>query len=247
MTGLLRGAGDVARGFRFLAANPRLWGWVAAPALITLVLIVAVVAGVLWLLAPVVASIAVLVPAWLEGWVSGLLRGLVVVGLSVAGFLVYVSVTGALAGPFCEMLSEAIEERVTGVAPPGFSPVQFVRGMLVGLAHAARRLFVLLFTFVLVFALGALIPVIGPLLAAAIGALLAARAAAYDCYDAVLSRRLLPYRDKVAYLARHRGRTLGLGAAVAGMLLVPVVNLVALGVGAAGATLAAIDLDRAGR
>ena len=65
--------------------------------------------------------------------------------------------------------------------------------------------------------------------------------AAYDCYDAVLSRRDLPYEAKTAYLAARRGRTFGLGAAVAGMLLVPVLNLVALGVGAAGATLAVLD------
>ena len=49
-----------------------------------------------------------------------------------------------------------------------------------------------------------------------------------------------------AYLARHRGRTLGLGATVAGMLLVPGLNLIALGIGAVGATLADLDTKAAG-
>jgi uncharacterized protein involved in cysteine biosynthesis len=59
----------------------------------------------------------------------------------------------------------------------------------------------------------------------------------------VLARRLLPYHDKFGYRAAHRGRTTGLGAAVTALLLIPGLNLVALGLGAAGATLAAHELD----
>jgi uncharacterized protein involved in cysteine biosynthesis len=76
-----------------------------------------------------------------------------------------------------------------------------------------------------------------------LGGWFAASGSAYDCYDAVLARRELAYADKLAYLARYRSRTLGLGAGVAGLLLIPGVNLVAVGVGAAGATLAALELD----
>jgi CysZ protein len=95
----------------------------------------------------------------------------------------------------------------------------------------------------MVFAIG-LVPVIGTIAALVIGGYFSARAAAYDCYDAVLSRRDLPYDQKAAYLAARRSRTLGLGATTAGLLLVPGVNLLALGVGAAGATLAVLDGDR---
>jgi uncharacterized protein involved in cysteine biosynthesis len=42
---------------------------------------------------------------------------------------------------------------------------------------------------------------------------------------------------------RHRQRTVGLGATVAVMLLVPGLNLVALGLGAAGATVAAHAME----
>jgi uncharacterized protein involved in cysteine biosynthesis len=88
------------------------------------------------------------------------------------------------------------------------------------------------------------VPLVGTIAAVALGLWLAATAAAYDCYDAVLARRSMAYRDKLAYLGHHRGRSLGLGLAVAGMLLVPGLNLVALGVGAAGATVAAIEQRR---
>ncbi|HLU68322.1 MAG TPA: EI24 domain-containing protein [Kofleriaceae bacterium] len=245
--GLVRGATDVARGFHYLMAHPRLWGWVVAPAILTLILIIAIIAGVLALIAPAVAWVAVLVPDFLEGWVGGVLRLLVVVGLASAGFVVYVSVSGMLAGPFCELLSESIEERVTGKKPPPFSPIAFVRGLVIGIVHSIRRLGVYLATLALVFVLGAALPVVGPAAAMVVGAYLAARASAYDCYDAVLARRGLSYRDKGAYLRAHRGRTVGLGAVVAGLLLVPGVNLVALGLGAAGATLAALDLESRAR
>ena len=59
--------------------------------------------------------------------------------------------------------------------------------------------------------------------------------------SAVETRMVVLRADKLAYLAEHRSRTYGLGAATAGMLLVPGLNLVALGLGAAGATVAMHD------
>ena len=244
MRQVLLGAGDAARGLRYLLAHPRLFGWVAAPALVTLVVIIGVVWAVLALSAPAVAWIAAGAPDWLESWLSGLLRLLVVGGLSVVGFLFYVSISGALAGPFCEMLSESVEERVTGTPAPGFSAIAFARGVLLGVLHAMRRLAIYLFALGLLLVLGALIPGVGHAIAAAVGFYLAAQTAAYDCYDAIFGRRLWRYRQKTDYLRAHRGRTLGLGAAVAALLLIPFFNLVALGLGAAGATLAFLEEAR---
>lgn len=242
MIEVVRGAGDVARGGRVLLSRPRLLVWVIAPALVTLLVVAGVIWGVLALAEPAVAWVAAHLPAFLAGWVSRILRVLVIGGLALAGYVVFVSVTGILAGPFCEMLSEAIEEHVTGRPSPGFSLVAFVRGLMAGLAHALRRLLVFLFGLALVAVLAAVVPVVGPAVAIAVGGYLAATSAAYDCFDAVFARRLWPYRRKLEFLRAHRGRTLGLGGAVAALLLVPGINLIALGVGASGATLAALDL-----
>jgi CysZ protein len=249
MLQLFKGAGDVARGCGVLFAHPRFLVWLIAPAVATLLVIAGVIWGVLALSDPAVAWVAVRLPDWMAGWVSGLLRFLVIGGLAIAGFLVFVTVAGLLAGPFCEILSEAVEEQVTGRPAPGFSLSGFVRGLVAGVIHAIRRLLVYLFTLVLVLILSAIIPVIGPLLAIALGAYFAASSAAYDCFDAVLARRLWPYRKKLEYLRAHRGRTLGVGATTTVLFLVPVVNLFALGLGATGATLAFLDLEdrQAGR
>jgi CysZ protein len=252
--GLASGLGDLGRGFGFLGAHPGLWKWVLAPMLVTLLLLVGMIAAVLALARPLVAAatrpLMEAAASWLPGIVgdaaSGLLWILIVAGLGMGAMLVFVVVAGIVAGPFCELLSEAIEARVTGEPGPPFSLGGFLSGAAAGLVHGLRRLAVTAVGVVLVLALG-LLPVVGTAAAVVVGWWLAARASAYDCYDAVLARRGLSYRDKLAYLARHRGRTFGLGAGVAGLLLVPGINLVALGVGAAGATLAALELEgRAG-
>jgi len=247
MRGLLRGTGDVARGFRFLGAHPRLWWWVMAPAVITLAFIVGVIWTVLVISAPLVALVTGWAPDFMEPFAGALLRILAVAGLSVVGFLVYVSLSGLFAGPFCELLSEAVEERVTGTPSPPFSPIAFVRGLVLGVLHAARRLAVYLFALALALAAGSFVPVVGHLLGVGLGFYFAAHTAAYDCYDSVFGRRLWRYRQKQDFLRAHRGRTFGLGAAVAALLLIPFCNLVALGIGSIGATLATLDLERAPR
>jgi CysZ protein len=241
MSELARGASDVGKAFRFLNANPRLWGWVVAPAMLTLLLMIGAIAGVVYLVDPVVIWMTSWLPSFLQGIAGALLWIVAVVALGFGGLLVFVSIVGIVAGPFNELLSEAVEQQLTGKPGPKFSLRAFGRSAVVGLWHGLRRLAVALVSFALLFLLG-FVPVFGTIAAIAIGFWLASRSAAYDCYDAVLSRRELSYGEKQAYLARHRGRTFGLGAAVAGMLFVPGLNLIALGLGAAGATLA--DNDR---
>jgi len=246
MTELGRGVHDVGRGFAFLNAHPRLWGWVIAPAAVSLVLLSVLVVVVLRLLDRVVTSVTVHLPSWLEGVAGWGLSILVVIALAVGALLVFVALAGAIAGPFCELLSEAVDVQLTGRAGPPFALGRFLAELAIGIGHALRRLVGSLIGAVLLFALS-FVPVVGTIAAVGIGGWFAARGAAYDCYDAVLARHAMAYRDKLAFLSTHRSRTLGLGATVAGLLLVPGVNLVALGVGTVGATLAAHDLDAAAR
>jgi CysZ protein len=174
--------------------------------------------------------------------VVGPVLGVLVVGVLIAAALfAFTAIAGLVAGPFCERLSEHLEAELTGRPPSPFSLREFLHGALLSVVHAARRLVAALVALALVFALG-FVPVVGSIAAVVVAVWFAASAASYDCYDAVFGRRMMAYRDKIAYLARHRGRTLGLGLAVAGLLLVPGLNLIALGIGAAGATVADIAM-----
>ena len=79
---------------------------------------------------------------------------------------------------------------------------------------------------------------IGTVAAFFFGIWVTARFTSYDAYDAVFARSGWSYRQKISYLRAHPHRTLGLGAATAGLLAIPIVNLVAMPVAAAAATLA---------
>ena len=199
---------------------------------------IGLIAGVAYLIDPAVDWLTGWLPAFLQGIASALVWLIAIVGLGAGALLIFVAVVGIIAGPFNEMLSEAIESRLTGKPGPKFAVGAFLRSFAVGIVHGIRRVLVAVMSFLLLFLLG-FIPVIGTIAALVLGFYFTSRSAACDCYDAVLARRELSYSDKLAYLAQHRSRTLGLGIGVTALLFVPVVNLVALGVGAAGATLAA--------
>ncbi len=244
MSQLARGVGDVSRGFAFLNSHPRLWGWVVAPAIVTALLLAGLISLGWSLLSGLVVWMTGHLPDWLHDVASWGLSILLVIGLAAAALLVFVSVAGAIAGPFCELLSEAVEEQLTGKSGPPFSLPQFASDAARGLGHSLRRLTISLLGSLLLLAVS-LVPLAGTLVAVAIGGWFAARAAAYDSYDSVLSRRSLGYQAKLDFLKAHNSRSLGLGMTVAAMLLVPGLNLVALGVGAVGATLAAHELSTA--
>jgi CysZ protein len=238
MQELATGVRDIGRGFGVLNAHPGLWKWVAAPAVATAALAVALIAGIVRLVDPVNAWVARHLPDAIAQVASSILTTLVVIVLAAGALLVFVPLAGIVAGPFNEMLSERVEAKLTGKPAPGFSLSELARGLVLGIGHGLRRLLTALVGFALVVAVG-LVPVIGAVAAPVLAVWLTASSAAYDCYDAVFSRRTMAYGDKLAFLARHRSRTLGLGGGVAAMLLVPGVNLLALGIGAAGATVGA--------
>ncbi len=239
---LATGVGDIGRGLAVLRAHPKLWKWIIAPAVVSLLLLAAAVLGVLHLVGPVVDWATAHLPGWLAavGWI---VTALLVAALATAALLLFTSVAGMIAGPFNEQLSEHVEAELTGRPPPPFSPREFVHGAAISVVHGVRRLAAALVGLAIVFAVG-FVPVVGTIAAIVLAAWFAGTAAAYDCYDAVFGRRAMAYRDKLAFLAGHRGRTLGLGLAVSGMLLVPGLNLIALGVGSAGATVAVHALRR---
>ena len=238
-----RGAGDVAMGARHLGARPRLWGWVAAPALLTLLLLIALV----WLVASAAAPLVDGLTGWTPDSIEGAARALawiaVIAGLTVAAAFIFVPVSGVIAEPFLERLSAAVEAELTGAPPsPPFSLLGFLRDALVGALKSLGSVAAALGLALGLFALS-LVPVIGAVAAAVIGGWLSARGAAADCYQATLERRGLDRAAQRAYLARLGHRPLGLGAAVTALLLVPVVNLAAHAFGAVGATLVVVAED----
>src|SRR5689334_25207613 len=118
---LVTGVRDAGRGLAAIRAHPALWRWVAAPAAITLLLLVAVVVGVVHAVDPAVGWAAAHLPGPLGRIARPILTVLIAGGLALAGLLVFTSIAGAIAGPFNERLSEHLEAELTGRAPGAFS------------------------------------------------------------------------------------------------------------------------------
>jgi CysZ protein len=240
---LARGVGDGLRGAAYLARHPRLWTWVAAPALIAAIVLIAAIGTILgWLGAPI-AALAAVVPG---DWADNVLRFAATIILAIASISIVVSFAALIAAPFNEQLSERVEEAVTGVPAPPFRFGRFLVELGLGVAHAARRVSLYAITMLLLLIVGVAVPVVGTVIAAAGGAWATARFAAYDAHDAVFARRRWRYRRKMAYLRERRWRGLGLGAVVAALLVVPFVNIIGLSIGATAATLRVVDEERAG-
>lgn len=239
---LTGGVTDGVRGASYLVRNPRLWVWVLLPAVIIGALLFLSIGWLLAFLHGPLARVTSFIPGHWAAHVIEVLAGLV---LAVASLAIVLSLAALIAGPFNEMLSEAIEERVTGVPGPTFHLGHFLYDLLIGAIHAVRRIAIYLVTMGLLLLAGIFIPVAGALVTTIGGVLATARFASYDAYDAVFSRRRMRYRDKMAHLNANLWRTMGLGAVVSAVLLVPGLNLIALSIGAAGATLRSIDVARA--
>ncbi len=244
MRDLISGARAFAQGARFLFARPRLWVWAAAPAGIALLIL----AGVIWAVSawtsPLIASAVEFLPDAIERWFAGALRLLLVVLLGLGGYVVFMSLTALVSAPFNEMLSEAAEREVTGAAARRFSPLRLAREIATGIAHATRRVAIYLLTLAVLLLVGLLVPAVGPLLAMVGGAIATARFAAYDAFDAGWARKGWSYADKIAWLRAHPGARYGLGGATATLGLVPVANVLALPIGAVGATLAFLESEQ---
>lgn len=237
---LVLGVYDGLRGAAYLARNPRLWVWVIAPALVAIFILVVAVGSILSLLSGPIAGLAAFLPGTWADNVLTLVAGIV---LSIASVSIFISLAALIAAPFNEQLSESIEERVTGEPGPRFSITRFLVDLVIGIAHAARRVFVYVVVMGALLVVGIAVPVIGTVIATVLGAIATARFASYDAFDAVWARRRRKYRFKVDYLREHRWRTLGMGAVVAVMLVVPGLNVIGLAVGATAATLRVVEQD----
>ena len=194
-----------------------------------------------WLWSALSGPIEHLIPVH---WAGSVLKIIAGIALAFASIAIFISFAALIAGPFNEMLSESIEEHLTGVPGPRFRLSRFVVDLVVGIVHTLRRVLVYLVVMGGLLVLGVVVPVIGTIVATAGGALATARFASYDAYDAIWSRRHWRYRAKIEYLRMNRWRTLGLGAVIALLLVVPGLNLIALSIGATAATLRIVELER---
>lgn len=247
----LYGFGAPWRGLRFLFTHPRLLLQIIVPAAINMILVLLVAAAALiW--TPELVGALWERPAG-AGFGAMLLTGMWLAGVAfVALFLIALGiicvygVAGLILTPFLDYLSERVETLAVGPRPEGFAWPVFFRQVSVSIWHSLLNFALYLVVMGLLLLLN-LIPAAGQVLFLAGSSVASSFFLAREMLDGPLTRDRLRWTDKYRVVWRHKAATLGLGAATAAMLWIPLLNFVCLPVAVTGGTLLYAHLRLTGR
>ena len=223
---------------KFMVKNPVLWPKAAIPAIINLAVFVMTVVLLFWNIdwfilpepSPGGFTYYILIVLW---WIYRVL--LYPLLLAVAYFLTLI-LAGIVASPFNDALSEQAEELMMGQAVPSETGwkalvVGGARGVATSAATGIPRAIIVLI-------LG-IIPGIGPILAAIVGAFFIA----VGYTDYAFERRRYSLRRKIQTLLKHKQMSLGFGVGANLLLLIPLLNFLCMPIAVIGGTALAAALD----
>ncbi len=244
---LFRGFGYAARGYRLLRRYPelsRFWIW---PIALTAV---ALGAG-LYLSLHYHEALTNMLWAEPEGegfWhalrvaAHWLLEAIVFAASLVLTIVICSGASSIVAAPFNDALSEAIEQRETGKAPPPFSFARLTRDLLRTVRLESSKLALYVLVMAPMWVLSFLVPGIGQILYLVLGALFTATYFAIDYVDWPASRRGLGIRARLALFRARPALMLGFGFSLSLLLFVPLLNLLMMPIAVAGGTRLFLDL-----
>lgn len=249
---VFRGFGYPFRGFGFLRRNPdlaRYWLW---PILITGTALLAS----LWLSVRYHDDLLALL--WPDptgtDWVSRILTVLHSIVEVFAFFLIALllgvicaATSSVVAAPFNDVLSEVVEQREAGIAPPPFAMARVVRDAGRTIRMEALKLACYLAVMVPMWILSLLLPGVGQVAYFLFAGLFSAAYFALDYTDWPASRRGLGIRQRLAVLRSQPWLLLGFGACVWLLMWVPFVNLWLMPAAVAGGTRLWLDLEQSQR
>jgi uncharacterized protein involved in cysteine biosynthesis len=239
VTNFFAGVRYFARGLGWVARRPGQWLFGLIPALIVLA---AYVAG-LTFLGIYLSDLVKFASPFADHWNSGLrdsarlLMGVLFFAAAVMlSIVTFTGVTLVVGEPFYEGISSRVEKSAGGLPPEADVPLlrQLVRGLgdavIVGVITA---LFAVLF-----FALG-FVPVVGQTVVPVVAALVSGYFLTLELTSIALERRGLRRRDRFAVLRANRGLSVGFGASVFVVFLIPLGAVLAMPGAVAGGTLLA--------
>jgi len=233
---LFRGATYPFRAIGYLSRNPRLWGYVAVPILVNLVvaalLYVGLVVGGFAAIDQFVADTS------LGNALEWLLRVVLIVGLLLLTGFLLVRFGVVLGSPWYGKLSEQIEVEQLGSAPPAhpLSPLGIARDLWRALMFELKKLLLFLLLGGLLL-LANFIPVAGQIIGLVGWVLLGTWIACLDFFDGPQERRGLSFRSKLANVRRALPGSLGFGLVAFGLVSIPLVNLISIPICVAAGTL----------
>ena len=216
MRELLAGAALVPRGFAFWRRRPGVMALGMLPALIA----GALIAAVLIALGLNVEAFAQVVTPFADGWAErdrGVIRALlalvIVAGAIIGTIYTFTTLTLLIGDPFYERIWRAVENDLGDFTP---APVRFWRSLGDGILLVLRAL-----GYALITALVGLIPVIGSVMSAVLGPMLAGHLIARELTTRSFEARGITASDRARLLRGSRARELGFGIATQLFFLIP--------------------------
>ncbi|WP_141012926.1 EI24 domain-containing protein [Nocardioides sambongensis] len=236
--GPLGGAGYLGRGFALWRHRPGLMLLGMVPALLVAQLMAVLLVGLVLVADDVVAWATPFADGW-DDTVRDLVRlALYLLVLAGSGFLVMITFTGltlAVGDPFYERIWAEVERMLGGDAPThGVGWWRGIKdgGVLIGFGFLTAGF---------VFLVG-LLPVVGSIVGAVLGLVMAGRLLAGELISRPLEARGMDRAAQAALLRGHRGAVLGFGVAVQACFLVPLGGVLVMPAAVAGATMLARDV-----
>lgn len=230
------GIQSYGKAFRTIS-EMRLWGYLLAPGLIS-ILLAGAIGAIAWGLA---GSFGAWLIAWypfewgaaflnnIAGWLGGILIGL-------TGFILYKHIVMVIVSPFMSPLSQKVEERLNGQSTPysGFKMGKALKDLSRGLYIALRNVFRELFYVALLFVLG-FIPVVG-MISAVLIFLVQAYYAGAGNLDYLLERHY-SVKGSVKFVKNNRWLAIGNGTVFMLLLMTGIGFLIAPPLATIAATL----------
>jgi CysZ protein len=228
-----------ARGLGWVARRPGQWLFGLIPAFIVLVLYTVALTFLGLYLSDLVKAASPFADHWSSG-LRDLTRVLMGVLMFAAALMIsivtFTGVTLVVGEPFYEGISGRVEESAGGLPPE--ADVSLWRQLLHGIGDALIVALVTSVFAVVFFALG-FVPVVGQTVVPVVAACVSGYFLTLELTSIALERRGLRRRDRFVLLRRNRGLSVGFGASVFVVFLIPLGAVLAMPGAVAGGTLLA--------
>lgn len=236
MRDLVAGVRCLWAGLRWTARHPRQWLFGLLPALITLLMDIAVIVVLIAYTPDLVTWATPFASAWEEPWqaLTRLAAAVILVGVVLlVAVLVFTAMTLAIGAPFYDKLAERVDDELGDVPPEPSRPVW--RNVTAAVTEGLLLAVYAGLCGVLLFVLG-FVPVAGQTVVPVIGACVSGFFLTVELTATPAQRRGLTFRERFARLRRHKALAVGFGTPLFLLFLVPVLAVVMMPPAVAGAT-----------